>query len=346
MTIDASAFDFAALKEAVGGADPFASPTKAYARDERFYTLKKDKDGNGAALIRFMIDSEKSMIQTMYKVSTTIIKNGKKRFVNEFSPSTIGAPCPFQEKWQELWNAGKKDDVVDANGQVIEYGSKTFGRSTRYVTNILVQKDPANPENEGKVFLYEMSGAMKTKIEQAVSPSEQDRALGAQPKELFNPIQGNSFRLVAKKGANGQINYDSSDVVPEVSAAFSTPEEALATIKDKCYKLSDLLKPEEFMEYAELQKKLDWVTFTDQQPVTTQPLQATVAVAAPQVAEVQPVAEPVSAPQVAQAQPVAEVSVAQEVLEPETVQQPVQQPVQAEAPKQDSTSLDDLLAGL
>ena len=187
--IDASAFNFDAMKEVAG--DPFADKSSnRYARDERFYTLSKDKEGNGAALIRFLPDSEKGMIQKMFKINTTVSKNGKKRFVSEFSPTSAGLPCPFQEKWQELWNSGDKD------------GSKLFSRGTRYVTNIKVLKDPANPENEGKIFLYEISGAMKDKIQSAVDPSEQDRALGATPKELFNPLRGNSFRLVAKKGAN------------------------------------------------------------------------------------------------------------------------------------------------
>lgn len=253
MTIDASAFDFATMKEEIG-TDPFADTAKKYAQDDRFYKLAKDKNGSGAAVIRFLPDSEKGMIQQMYRVNTTILKNGKKRFVNEFSPSTIGEPCPFQEKWQALWNSGDKE------------GSKQFGRSTRFVTNIKVLKDPANPDNEGKIFLFEMSGAMKTKIQNAVSPSEQDLALGAQPKQLFNPLRGNSFRLVAKKGANGQINYDSSEVISEVTSIYESGEAALEDIRNNVYLLSDLIKPESFMSYDELTKKLNWVTFTDAQP--------------------------------------------------------------------------------
>jgi len=266
MTMDANAFNFDAMKEAVG-VDPFAKETgNRFAKDERFYTLAKDKDGNGAALIRFLPDSERGMIQRLYKINTTIVKNGKKRFVSEYSPATIGQPCPFQEKWQELWNAGLKDE------------SKQFGRGVRYIANIKILKDPANKENEGKIFLYDMSGAMKDKIQNAVDPSEQDRALGAQPKELFNPLAGNSFRLVAKKGANNQINYDSSEVITEVTSIYNNVEEALADIKENTYKLSDLLKPEAFMSYEELQNKMRWVTWADQEAVAVaEPLKADVA---------------------------------------------------------------------
>lgn len=260
MTIDASAFDFATMKQEIG-TDPFADTAKKYAQDDRFYKLAKDKDGNGAAVIRFLPDIEKGMIQQMYRINTTIVKNGKKRFVNEYSPSTIGEPCPFQEKWQSLWNANEKE------------ASKQFGRSTRYVTNIKVIRDPANPDNEGKIFLFEMSGAMKTKIQNAVSPSEQDVALGAKAKELFNPLRGHSFRLIAKKGANGQINYDSSEVDSEVTSIYASGEEALTDIRENAYKLSDLLKPESFLSYEELTKKMEWVTFTESNQNTNQTTQ-------------------------------------------------------------------------
>lgn len=300
--IDASAFNFDAMKQAVG-VDPFAQESNKYGKDERFYVLSKDKNGNGAALIRFLPDAERNMIQKLFKINTTINKNDKKRFVAEFSPSSIGQPCPFQERWQALWNSGDKE------------GAKLFGRGIRYVTNIKVLKDPANPENEGKIFLFEMSGAMKDRIQNAVDPSDQDRSLGAKPKELFNPLRGNSFRLVAKKGANGQINYDSSEVINEVTSIYNSVEEAIEEIKTKTHSLSDLRKPEAFMTYEQLQDKLRWVTFADVE-APTQPLVAEVAQPKQQQTEV------------LAAQPAQVVAVA---------------PV---APAKNANSLDDLLNGL
>ena len=248
MEFDVNSFNFDAMKEAVGQ-DPFANKANKFAEDTRFYKLAKDKDGNGGALIRFLPDSEKGMIQNTYKINTTIEKNGKKRFVSEFSPTTIGAACPFQEKWQELWNAGDK------------VNSKLYGRSTKYIANIKVIKDPANPANEGKIFLLEMSGSLKDKIQNAVDPSVQDRSLGKQPKEMFNPLRGNSFMLVAKRGANGQINYDSSEVVNDVTSVYDSVEAALKDIQENTYKLSDFLKPESFLTYDQLKDKLKYVTF-------------------------------------------------------------------------------------
>jgi len=248
--LDASSFDFDSMVSEVGK-DPFAASSDKYAEDNRFYKLTKDKDGNGAALIRFLPDRNKGMIQQVNKINTTMEKNGKKRFVNELSPTTIGLPCPFQEKWQELWNAGLKED------------SKKFGRAIRYYTNIKVIKDPANPENEGKIFLLDMSGSLKDKIQKLVNPSQTDKDLGAVAKQLFNPVKGNSFRLVSKKGTNGIINYDSSDAIAEETSIYDTVEAAFADIKDNTYDLSEFTKPEAFLSYEKLQDKIKWVTFAD-----------------------------------------------------------------------------------
>lgn len=313
MSIDASIFDFDAMVSELG-ADPFEEKTSTgFQRDERFYVLSKDAEGNGAAIIRFLPDSERGMIQQLFKINSNTIKNGQKRFVSEFSPATIGMPCPFQEKWQELWNSGDKE------------GAKQFSRGTRFVANIKVLRDPAKPENEGKIFLFEFSARMRDKIRAAIDPSQQDRDLGATPKELFNPLRGNSFKLACKKGANNQITYDSSEVLSDVSAIYTSAEEALKDIKENTYKLSDLLKPEAFMSYAELQDKFKWVTFQDQvagaqvKTTQTEALTAEVKTETPKESEV--LASKAQVAQVAQAQ------------EPQT---------QA----QKSDSLDDLLAGL
>lgn len=307
------AFNFDAMNQAVGK-DPFAAQANKYAEDTRFYKLGKDKEGNGAAIIRFLPDAEMERIIEIYRIGTTISKNGKKRFVNEFTPASIGQPCPFQEEWARLYNSGDTD------------GAKTFGRSRKFISNIKVIKDPKNPENEGKIFLYEYSGTIKTKLDNAQRPSEQDMALGKVPKEIFNPLKGHSFRLVSQKGANGQINYDLSEVVAEESSIYGSVEEAVADIKTNTHSLSGLLKPEAFMSYDELVKKFKWVTWADADTVEAQP--------AVNVPDVQP-APVTTAP--AQA------------VETTIVETPAPvAPVEAPAPVATSSSseLDALMAGL
>lgn len=255
--LTASSFDFDSIVQEIGK-DPFAQQTERFAEDKRFYKLTKDKDGNGGAVIRFLPDKNRNLIQQVNKINTTISKNGKKRFVNELSPTTIGLPCPFQEEWARLWNAGQKEE------------SKSFGRTVRYYANIKVIKDPNNKANEGQIFLLDMSGTLKDKIQKLLNPSQTDRDLGANAYELFNPLKGNSFRLVIKNGTNGIPTYDSSDVIATEDSIYNSVEEALEDIKNNTHDLNEFRKPESFLSYDKLQEKLKWVTFAD---IQTAPVQ-------------------------------------------------------------------------
>ena len=225
---------------------------KVYEKDARFYELAKNEKKEGVAIIRLLPDSEGKKFTAIQKIATTVMNGSQKRFVNEMSPATIGLPCPFQEKWAELYNAGKTEEA------------KTFSRNIRYVVNIKVIKDPARPENEGKIFLYEISGRMKDKFQLALEPSEQDIALGTKPKQLFNPLQGNSIKLVAKMGSNNQITYDATEVISEETAIYGSAEEAINDIKTNTYTISkEILSADKFKSYDDLKKDLAWVTFAE-----------------------------------------------------------------------------------
>lgn len=249
--MNASMFDFDAMVSKLGS-NPFEEKTK-WAADERFYVLPKDDKGEGSAIIAFLPDPDGRPLQRLYKINTTIIKDGQRRFCNEWSPTTINKPCPFQEAWQKLYNSGDREE------------SRKFARSTRYVTNIIVIRDPKQPENEGKVFLYDMSQKFKDKLEQAVNPSQQDIALGVERKEIFNPTKGWVMRLVARKQANDMVSYDSSEFIKH-DPVWADPQVAFDNITSKCYKLADLLKPEAFKSYDELKREFDRVTFVDFKP--------------------------------------------------------------------------------
>lgn len=259
-TFDINAFDFSAITEA-NNANPFEKKGQ-YEKDERFYTLTKDDSGNGAAIVAFLPDANKNVFKKLFKINTTVSRDGKKRFLNTWSPYSINQPCPFNELSVRLWNEGDKD------------GYKVFHPNKRYVANIKVLKDPACPENEGKIFLYEMSQRLLDKIQAAVTPSEQDLALGEQKKEVFNPLRGWVFKLIAKK-TSALTTYDDSAFIRCEKVGFaggsiygdvSTPEGiqkagalALDDIKNKCYNLNDLLKPEAFLSYDALYEKLQYI---------------------------------------------------------------------------------------
>lgn len=228
------------------GANPFE--TKSYESDTRFYSLAKDENGNGAALIRFLPSEvhENGSMSTIMKVFKYNVRSKtSKRFIAEWSPSTIGLPDPIQEKWAALWNSGQKDEA------------RRYARSTRYIANIKVIKDPKNPANEGKIFLFDMSQTLGEKIKSILTPNDQELALGAVAKNLFDPINGYNFKLIATKGANGFTEYSKSDAEANPSAIYGSVEEAVTDIKNNAYKLSEWQKPESYKSYEALKELLD-----------------------------------------------------------------------------------------
>lgn len=263
MTTAFDEFNFGNLMSANGGKNPFEDTTKTFARDERFYVLSKDENGSGSALIAFLPDMNKHFIQRIYKINSSIIKNGKRRFCAEYSPSTIGLPDPFQEEWARRYNAGDRD------------GARQFARTVRYITNIKVIKDPANPENEGKIFLYDMSQSMANKIQKALSPSEADIQLGEERMEVYNPLAGYIFTLKCSKGSNGIVSYDASSfkqlganktiygTINDDTEKQAVVQKAITDIKEHTYDLGEFLKPDAYMSYEDLKEKFRYVTFAE-----------------------------------------------------------------------------------
>ena len=113
-------------------------------------------------------------------------------------------------------------------------------------------KDPANPQNEGGVFLYKFGKKIFDKIMEAMQPEFEDE-------EAINPFdfwQGANFKLKLKKVA-GYWNYDSSEF-DRVSPLLDD-DDALEAVWRKEYSLSALTAPDQFKTYDELKKRLDYV---------------------------------------------------------------------------------------
>jgi hypothetical protein len=228
---------------------------KGYEEDSRFYKLSKDKNGNGGALIRFVPDKDGIPFIKMIKINAD--RGVNNRFCKDWSPQSIGKPDPFNEKFVELWKAGKKEEA------------KKFGRTIRYISNIKVIKDPANPDNEGKFFLLDMSKSLFDKIKQAVQPTEDEIALGTEPKAVFNPIEGNSMLLKIKLGANGIYTYEDSKFAEKVDGIYKDEAEAKADIEANSYSLKEFHKPEFFKSYEELKQCLNWFMGIENAPEET-----------------------------------------------------------------------------
>lgn len=219
---------------------------KSYANDvdTRFWKLSRDENDNGAAIIRFLPDSNNVPFVNLTKINAN--KGDKKSFfVNEPSPTTIGLKCPFNEKFSELWKNGEKETA------------KTLGRTQRYITNIKVIKDPANPSNEGKIFLYDMSQTMIDMLKGVMIQTESMKALDESPVEVFNPLQGSNFLLKVKMGATKILTYGDSKFSDKVTSIYESKEDAEKDIKENTYPLKEFLDPTNFKTYDELKVLLD-----------------------------------------------------------------------------------------
>ena len=248
-----SMFDWDSLAEKIQD-DSLQDNKKGYQEDERFYKLAKDKNGNGGALIRFVPDKDGIPFIKMIKINADGGVNN--RFCKDWSPQSIGLPDPFNEMFVKLWKEGKKEEA------------KKFGRTIRYISNIKVIKDPANPDNEGKFFLLDMSQSLFDKVKKAVQPTEDELALGAEPKQVFNPVQGNSFLLKIKLGSNGIYTYEDSKFNEKVDGIYDTEEEAMEDIKKNAYSLKEFLEPSFYKSYDELKQCLNWFMGIENPPET------------------------------------------------------------------------------
>jgi len=140
-----------------------------------------------------------------------------------------------------LWNSGNEKDKEIARERK---------RRLHYVSNILVISDPANPANEGKVFLYKYGKKIFDKIMDIMQPQFQDET----PVNPFDFWAGANFRLKIRN-FEGYRNYDKSEF-DKASELYNGDEAQLEDIYGKLYKLSDFTDPSNYKSYAELKRKL------------------------------------------------------------------------------------------
>lgn len=220
--------------------------SSSHSEDTRFYYPERDKAGNGSAVIRFLPPAMGETLPYQRFYSHGFEVNGK-WFINECL-TTKGEQCPVCEDNDTLWKSGKagQDIVRGVDGK---NGRK---RKMRYVANILVVKDPANPENEGKTFLMQFGYKIEAMIQEAFKGDSME---GIPPCNPFNYWTGRDFLLKIKKVA-GQTNYDSSKFMPAGKVQVGGKE-----FDDS--KLEELWKGQHKLtpDYAE---KLDYTTYEKQ----------------------------------------------------------------------------------
>ena len=210
--------------------------------DDRLWKPEVDKAGNGYAVVRFLPapDGEDLPWAKLY----THAFQGPGGWFIENSLTTLGQKDPVSEYNSQLWNSG-----VDSDKEV----ARKQKRKLSYYSNVYVVKDPSNPANEGKVFLFRFGKKIFDKITAAMQPEFEDET----PINPFDFWQGANFKIKIKKVA-GYWNYDSSEfAAPE--ALLGGDDDALEALWKQEHSLAEIVAPDQFKSYEDLKKRLDYV---------------------------------------------------------------------------------------
>ena len=227
-----------AISKLVSAADS-NSEKKTYG-DDRIWKPTVDKAGNGYAVLRFLpAGGDEDLPWVRYWDHG--FKGSTGRWYIERSLTSIGQPDPVSELNSQLWNTGRDEDKELA---------RLRKRRLHHVSNVLVVSDSGNPQNEGKVFLYEFGKKIMDKIMDVMQPQFQDET----PTNPFDFWSGANFKLKIRN-VEGYRNYDKSEF-DTATSLFDGDEGQLEEVYNKLHKLSEFTDPENYKSYTDLKRKL------------------------------------------------------------------------------------------
>jgi hypothetical protein len=219
--------------------------------DERLWKPELDASGNGYAVLRFLPAPDGETVPWAKLYSHGF--QGPGGWFIENSLTTRGDKDPVSEYNSVLWNNGTESGKEQARKQK---------RKLSYYSNIYVVKDPKNPENEGKVFLYRYGKKIFDKIMGAMQPEFQDET----PVNPFDLWEGANFKLKIKTVA-GYWNYDSAEF--DRTAALAANDDELEAIWKQAYSLEAYTADDQFKSYDELKTRLDSVLNVGRPPAVS-----------------------------------------------------------------------------
>jgi hypothetical protein len=229
------------IGDLVAAATPETKSDKKSYKDDRQWKPTVDKAGNGYAVVRFLPGLDGNVPFVRYWDHG--FKGPTGQWYIERSLTSIGQQDPVSEMNSELW-ATETDD----NRAIV----RERKRRLHYVANIIVESDPSNPENEGKVFLYTFGKKIFDKVMDMMQPQFQDE----EPVNPFDFWEGASFKLKIRN-VEGYRNYDKSEFASPTP--LSEDEAELESVYEKLYDLNEFTDPASYKTYDELKTRLQMV---------------------------------------------------------------------------------------
>lgn len=215
--------------------------TKYQNDDDKYWQPTVDKAGNGQAIIRFLPPpgDEKAPFIRYWEHGF----KGPGGWYIEKSLTTLGENDPCAEHNNTLWESGRESDKKIARDQK---------RKLYYVSNIYVVSDPANPENDGKVFLFKYGKKIFDKINDLMNPAFE----GDEKINPFDLWDGCNFRLRIRK-VEGYRNYEKSDFAGKTPLLEDDDE--MKVVWESEHPLQPIIAPDKFKTYDALKARLDKV---------------------------------------------------------------------------------------
>ena len=223
-----------------------AGGTQTRGRDERFWQPTRDKAGNGYAVIRFLPGNAEAGTPWV-RYWDHAFKGPSGQWYIEKSLTSISGNDPVGELNGRMWNNPDEFGMSEKEAQALVRQRK---RNLRHIANILVVEDSANPENNGKVFLYRFGKRIFDKIMDVMKPQFPDET----PINPFDMWEGADFVLKIRQ-VDGYPNYDKSEF-KSPSALYGGDEERLEALYNQQHDTSEWTDPKNYKSYNELKSRL------------------------------------------------------------------------------------------
>lgn len=237
--------DWGKLKEKIKKDDSF----KKDFTDDRFYELKLNSKGSGGAIIRFLPGINDDSLPSIEERKHIFLYRGS--WYIEGCPSIIGGKCPICEDNHELWESG-----IESNKDIV----RTRSRKSKFIANILVIKDPAVPENEGKVFLFKYDRTIKKMIDEKINPADVDDGIESidEPCIIYDYDEGRNLKLKASRGSfdkgGKKINFTDYKRSEWAEESMLTDEQ-VDYVEKNLYPLDEFISPDKFKTYDKLMSR-------------------------------------------------------------------------------------------
>ena len=232
----------ASIEKLLGAAQAVAGGAqKDGSTDDNFWKPEVDKSGNGYAVIRFLPAASGEDLPWVRYWSHGFKGPTGSWFIENCLTSVNGSECPTCEANSVLWNSGRDEDKELARARK---------RRLHYVSNIMVVSDSANPENNGKVFLYKYGKKIFDKLMDVMNPQFDDE----KPVNPFDFWGGADFKLKIRN-LEGYRNYDKSEFAAP-SELLGGDDSKLEAVYNRLYPLNDFIDPANYKSYAEQKTRL------------------------------------------------------------------------------------------